>query len=102
MVAVQGVVNTPLTMPLEKLVVEAVRARTQPGATLNSGFSDREVIDAYVERIVVRPNAIDIESREEPRAPAIAGNRRSWRRRPRDVIHPRHRHHLALERTHVP
>ena len=61
-------------MPLEKLVVEAVRARTQLGATLNSGFSDREVIDAYVERIVVRPNAIDIELREETRAPATDGD----------------------------
>jgi site-specific DNA recombinase len=59
-----GVARVP-AMPLEKLVVEAVRARTQPGATLNSGFSDREVIDAYVERIVVRPNAIDIELREQ-------------------------------------
>jgi hypothetical protein len=32
-------------MPLEKLVVEAVRARTQAGAMLDNGFSDREVID---------------------------------------------------------
>jgi site-specific DNA recombinase len=62
-------------MPLEKLVVEAIRARTQLGATLNSGFSDREVIDAYVERIVVRPNAIDIELREQATdggAPSLA------------------------------
>jgi hypothetical protein len=67
-----GVARVP-AMPLEKLVVEAVRARTQLGATLHSGFSDREVIDAYVERIVVRPNAIDIELREETRAPATDG-----------------------------
>jgi site-specific DNA recombinase len=59
-----GVARLP-AMPLEKLVVEAVRARTQPGATLHSGISDREVVDAYVERIVVRPNAVDIELREQ-------------------------------------
>jgi hypothetical protein len=61
-------------MPLEKLVVEAVRARTQAGAKLDNGFSDREVIDGYVERIVVRPNAIDIELREETRASATDGD----------------------------
>jgi hypothetical protein len=69
-----GVARVP-AMALEKLVVEAVRARTQPGATLHSGFSDREVVDAYVERIVVRPNAIDIELREQATdggAPSLA------------------------------
>jgi site-specific DNA recombinase len=55
---------------LEKLVVEAIRAKAWPGTEPEGGLSDRAVIDRYVARIIVRPNSIDIELREPTAAPA--------------------------------
>jgi hypothetical protein len=49
---------------LEKLVVEAIRAKAQPVAEPTEDLSDRAVIDRYVTRIIVRPDSIDIELRE--------------------------------------
>jgi hypothetical protein len=58
-----GVVRVP-AIQLEKLVVEAIRAKAQPDAEPEGDLSDREVIDRYVTRIIVRPDSIDIELRE--------------------------------------
>jgi hypothetical protein len=41
--------------------VEAVRARTQFSGALGIDLSDREVIEHSVARIIVRPEAIDID-----------------------------------------
>jgi site-specific DNA recombinase len=50
---------------LEKIVVEAVRARCAASGQLYNNLSDREIIDGHVERVIVRPNAIDVELRGE-------------------------------------
>jgi site-specific DNA recombinase len=60
---VKRVARVP-AIELEKLVVEAVRARLAPGQTRDE-LSDREAVERYVERIIVRPDAVDIESRGE-------------------------------------
>jgi site-specific DNA recombinase len=57
-------------IPLEKLVVEAIRAKARPDAEPKGDLSDRTVIDRYVTRIIVRPDSIDIELREPTPAPA--------------------------------
>jgi hypothetical protein len=54
---------------LEKLVVEAIRAKAQPDAEPKDDLSDRAVIDRYLARITIRPNSIDIELREPTLAP---------------------------------
>jgi site-specific DNA recombinase len=46
---------------LEKIVVEAVRTRCAASGQLSDGLSDREIIDDQVERVIVGPNAIDVE-----------------------------------------
>jgi site-specific DNA recombinase len=46
---------------LEKLVVEAIRADAQPDTEPKGDLSDREVIDRYATRVIIRPNLIDIE-----------------------------------------
>jgi site-specific DNA recombinase len=75
-----GRVTRVPAVQLEKLVVEAIKAR--PDTEPKGGLSDRGVIDRYVTRIIVRPNSIDIELREptpvpapslETDAPVIAG-----------------------------
>jgi hypothetical protein len=76
--------------PLEKLVVEAIRAKatdTEPKGDL----SDRAVIDRYVTRIIVRPNSIDIELREPTPAPSLATEAPRNRQRG-GVIHLHHGH----------
>jgi site-specific DNA recombinase len=50
---------------LEKIVVEAVRARCAALGQLRDDLSDRELIDSHVERLIVRPSAIDVELRDE-------------------------------------
>jgi hypothetical protein len=50
---------------LEKLVVEAVRSRLVAAGQMRDELSDREAIEGYVERIIVRPDAVDIESKGE-------------------------------------
>jgi hypothetical protein len=56
-----GRVTRVPAIQLEKLVVEAVRAKAWPGTEPKGGLSDREVIDRYVMSIIVRPDSIDIE-----------------------------------------
>jgi hypothetical protein len=63
-----GVTRVP-AVQLEKLVVEAIRAKAQPDTEPEGGLSDRAVIDRYVMRIIVRPDSIDIELREPTAAP---------------------------------
>jgi site-specific DNA recombinase len=63
------VVRVP-AIPLEKLVVEAIRDKVQPDTESKGGLSDRAVIDRHVARIIVRPDSIDIELREPNLAPA--------------------------------
>jgi site-specific DNA recombinase len=65
-----GRVTRVPAIPLEKLVVEAIRAKTQPDTEPKGDLSDREVIDRYVTRIIVHPNSIDIELREPTLAAA--------------------------------
>jgi site-specific DNA recombinase len=48
---------------LEKMVVEAVRARVESAGQLGNDLSDRQVIDSHVERVIVRPTAVDVELR---------------------------------------
>jgi site-specific DNA recombinase len=62
------VVRVP-AIQLEKLVVEAIRAKALPGMESKGCLSDREVIDRHVTRIIVRSNSIDIELREPSPAP---------------------------------
>jgi hypothetical protein len=50
---------------LEKIVVAAVRTQCAASGQLSDGFSDREIIDGQVERVIVRANAIDLELRGE-------------------------------------
>jgi DNA invertase Pin-like site-specific DNA recombinase len=53
---------------MEMLVVEAVRARTQFSPVLGANLPDREVVERFVGRVVVRPQAVDIEWQEEARS----------------------------------
>jgi site-specific DNA recombinase len=50
---------------LEKIVVEAVRTRLVAAGQMRDELSDREAIEGYVERIIVRPDAVDIELKGE-------------------------------------
>jgi site-specific DNA recombinase len=50
---------------LERIVVEAVRARLAAAGQMRDELSDREAIEGYVERIIVRPDAVDIELKGE-------------------------------------
>jgi hypothetical protein len=59
-----GHVTRVPAIQLEKLVVEAIRAKAQPDTEPKGGLSDRAVIDRYVTRIIVRPASIDLELRE--------------------------------------
>jgi site-specific DNA recombinase len=59
-----GRVTRVPAVQLEKLVVETIRAKSQPDAELEGDGSDRAVIDRHVARIIVRPDSIDIELRE--------------------------------------
>jgi DNA invertase Pin-like site-specific DNA recombinase len=54
---------------LEKLVLEAIRAKAWPGTEPKNGLSDRAVIDRHVTRIIVYPDSIDIELRDPTLAP---------------------------------
>ncbi len=54
------VARVPAT-ELERIVVEAVRNRLAAAGQMGDELSDREAIEGYVERIIVRPDAIDIE-----------------------------------------
>jgi site-specific DNA recombinase len=56
-----GVARVPAT-PVEAIVVEAVREKLHQTAAAgsHSDVSDREMIDRYVERIVINPNSIEI------------------------------------------
>jgi hypothetical protein len=64
-----GRVTRVPAIQLEKLVVEAIRAKAQPDAEPEGDLSVRAVIDRYVTRIIVRPDSIDIELREPTLAP---------------------------------
>ena len=70
-----GATRVP-AIPLEKLVVDAIRAEAQPGTEPKGDLSDRAVIDRYVTRIIVRPDSIDIELMEPTVAPvsSLAAN----------------------------
>jgi site-specific DNA recombinase len=50
---------------LERIVVEAVRARLAAAGQMCDGLSDREAIEGCVERIIVRPDAVDLETKGE-------------------------------------
>jgi site-specific DNA recombinase len=65
-----GRVTRVPAVQLERLVVEAIRAKSQPDAEPEGGLSDRGVIDRHVARIIVRRDSIDIELREPIPAPA--------------------------------
>jgi site-specific DNA recombinase len=62
------VVRVP-AIQLEKLVIEAIRAKAGLDTEPKGGLSDRGVIDRYVTRVIVRPDSIDIELREPTAAP---------------------------------
>jgi site-specific DNA recombinase len=64
-----GRVTRVPAVQLERLVVEAIRANSQPVTEPKDDISDRAVIDRYVTRIIVRPDSIDIELREPTLAP---------------------------------
>jgi site-specific DNA recombinase len=51
---------------LERFVVEAVRAQMQPSPELGADLSDRELIERFVARVVVRPHAVEVELQETP------------------------------------
>jgi site-specific DNA recombinase len=50
---------------LEKIVVEALRTRLAAAGQMRHERSDREAIERYVERIIVRPDAVEIEMKGE-------------------------------------
>jgi site-specific DNA recombinase len=64
-----GVARVPATQ-IETTVVEAVRRRLQQtGAPESRGDdSDREIIERFVERIVITPQSIEIQLRESTTA----------------------------------
>jgi site-specific DNA recombinase len=59
---------------LEKIVVEAVRARLAAAGQMHDEVSDREAVEGYVERIIVRPDAVDIavKGEEQDHIPPIS------------------------------
>jgi site-specific DNA recombinase len=59
---------------LEKIVVEAVRARLAATGQMRDELSDREAVEGYVERIIVRPDAVDIavKGEEQDHIPPIS------------------------------
>ncbi len=65
-----GRVTRVPAIQLEKVVVEAIRAKAWSDTEPKGDLSDRSVIDRYVARIIVRPDSIDIELREPTGAPA--------------------------------
>jgi site-specific DNA recombinase len=64
-----GRVTRVPAVQLEKLVVEAVSAKSQPDAEPKGDGSDRAVIDRYLTRIIVRRGSIDIELRKPTPTP---------------------------------
>jgi site-specific DNA recombinase len=56
-----GRVERVPAVELERIVVKAVRARVVSADQLSSDLSDRQAIDSHVERVIVRPNAVDVE-----------------------------------------
>jgi site-specific DNA recombinase len=64
-----GHVTRVPAIQLEKLVVEAIRAKAWPDTELKGSLSDRGVIDRYVTRVIVRPNSIGMELRDPTPAP---------------------------------
>src|SRR5271154_6437858 len=64
-----GRVTRVPAIQLEKLIVEAIRAEAQPDTEPKGDLSDRAVIERYVARIIIRPDSIDIELREQTLAP---------------------------------
>jgi site-specific DNA recombinase len=52
---------------LEKIAMEAVRARLAAAGRMHDELSDRQVIEGCVERIIVRPDVVDIELKGETR-----------------------------------
>jgi site-specific DNA recombinase len=64
-----GRVTRVPAVQLEKLVVKKIRARAWPETEPKDDLSDREVIDLFVTRIIVRPDSIDIEVKEPTPAP---------------------------------
>jgi hypothetical protein len=59
-----GRVTRVPAIQLEKLVVEAIRAKAQPDTEPKGDLSDRAVIDCYVRRIIVHPGSIEIDMNE--------------------------------------
>jgi site-specific DNA recombinase len=59
-----GRVTRVPAIQLERLVVEAIRAKAQLDTEPKGGLSDRAAIDLHVSRIIVRPDSIDVELRE--------------------------------------
>jgi site-specific DNA recombinase len=68
-----GVARVP-AVELEKIVVEAVRARLSPAGQMRDGVSHREAIEGYVERIIVRPDSVEIavKGEEQDHIPPIS------------------------------
>jgi site-specific DNA recombinase len=65
-----GRVTRVPAIQLEKLVVEAIRAKAPPATEPKGDLSDREVVDRHVTRIIVHPNSIDLELRKPTQASA--------------------------------
>ena len=65
-----GHVTRVPAIQLERLVVDAIRAKASPDTEPKRSLSDREVIDRHVTRIIVRPDSIDIDLRQPTAAPA--------------------------------
>jgi site-specific DNA recombinase len=68
-----GSVTRVPAVELEKIVVEAVRAGLTAAGQMRDQLSAREAIEQYVERIIVRSDAVDIETKgeEQDRVPPI-------------------------------
>ena len=92
---------------LERLIVEAVRARTQLSPERRADLSDREVVERFVARVIVCPNAVDMELREASQTlaadegvPSPVTDVRACRAR--RFISQWHCHQSALERAGLP
>jgi site-specific DNA recombinase len=59
-----GRVTRVPAVQLERLVVEAIRAKARLDTEAKGSLSDRAVIDRHLTCIIVRPDSIDIELRE--------------------------------------
>jgi site-specific DNA recombinase len=69
-----GTVARVPAAPIERLVVDAVRARTPLCLERGADLSNREVVERFVAGVVIHPNAVDVKLQEAPQTLAADEN----------------------------